>query len=116
MQASDGERRSIGVGRRNSDGVEAVLRRADKTLDEWFRQSRITTQDASVVFGRFLDRARREGAGALRQPVDTLQAGLGKLSASLKNIEHQKAVTRPKSRRPAARKPRAAASKRKKAA
>jgi hypothetical protein len=47
------------------DGVEAVLRKADATLDQWFRR----------------------GAGALRQQIDELQDGLEKLSANLQQLE-----------------------------
>jgi hypothetical protein len=87
--------------RKNVDGVEAVLRKADATLDEWFRQSRITTKQASVVFARFLDRATRQGAGALRQPVDGLQASLERLSSSLQDLERPKrpAPAKPRGRR-----------------
>jgi hypothetical protein len=73
--------------RKDNDGVEAALKRADATLDDWYRQSRMTTQQAAVVFARFLDRAKREGAGALRQQVDGLQVGLKKLSAGLEQME-----------------------------
>jgi hypothetical protein len=91
--------------RKQVDGVEAMLRKADATLDEWFRQSRITTQQASVVFGRFLERATRQGAGALRQPVDGLQASLERLSSSLQNLERPKrrAPAKPPARRAAKR-------------
>ena len=83
---------------KQSDSVEAMLRKADRTLDDWFKQSRMTTQQASVVFGRFLTRARREGAGALRHPVDGLQAGLKKLSAGLEHLE-QEATPKPRTSR-----------------
>lgn len=103
------------MSRKQTDGVEALLRRADRTLDEWFRQSRMTTQQASIVFGRFLDRATREGAGALRHQVDGLEAGLKKLSAGLQQIEHpRKPVAR--RRRPAAARKATGARKVKKAA
>lgn len=52
-----------------TDRVEAVLRRADATLESWFR------------------RAKKRGAGALRHQVDNLQAGLKKLSAELGQLE-----------------------------
>ncbi|HET9847068.1 MAG TPA: hypothetical protein VFR68_00750 [Candidatus Dormibacteraeota bacterium] len=53
------------MARSKKDGVEAVLRKADATLDQWFRR----------------------GAGAIRQQVEELQAGLKKLSANLEHME-----------------------------
>ena len=53
------------MARTKKDDVEAVLRKADATLDQWFRR----------------------GAGALRQQIDELQAGLKKLSANLQRLE-----------------------------
>jgi hypothetical protein len=92
-----------------------MLRQADRTLDDWFRQSRMTTQQASAAFERFLGRARRDGAGALRQQLDSLQVGLGKLSGKLRQIE--KTPGRKTSRRPStARSRRPQAKKRTKAA
>jgi hypothetical protein len=84
------------------DSVEAMLRKADAALDDWFRQSRITSQEASAAFARFLDRSTRQGAGVLRQQVDGLQAGLKKLSSGLEHVE--------KSRREAAKTGRATSS------
>lgn len=75
------------MARKKPDGVEAVLRKADAALDDWFKNSRITTQQASRAFGRFLDRTKRQGAGALREQVDGLQAGLKKLSSGLEQME-----------------------------
>jgi hypothetical protein len=63
------------VGRKKaSDRVESALRRADATLETWFR------------------RARKRGAGVLRQRVDGLQAGLTKLSARLGHLERDREV------------------------
>lgn len=88
---------------RPTDGVEAVFRHADETLEDWFRQSRITTRQASVVFARFLDRAKQRGAGALRHQVDDLQVGLKRLSAGLEQLERSHRAVAPKrSTRPAA--------------
>jgi hypothetical protein len=81
-------RRSIDVPRKKADGVEAMLRRADRTLDGWFRRSRTTTRQAAVVFARLLQRSKRGGAGALRHQVDELQGGLEKLSTGLEKLEH----------------------------
>jgi hypothetical protein len=53
------------VARTKKDDVEAVLRKADATVDHWFRR----------------------GAGALRQQIDELQAGLKTLSANLQRME-----------------------------
>jgi hypothetical protein len=72
---------------KKADGVEAVLRTADRTLEQWFKQSRMTSRQATVVFARFLKRAKRGGAGALRQQVDGLQGGLKKLSTGLVKLE-----------------------------
>ena len=90
---------------RKADGLEAVLRQADATLDDWFRQSQITTRQASKAFARFLERSKRQGAGALRQPVEGLQAGLEKLSTELKHIERPRRRAAAKGRSATARKP-----------
>lgn len=58
----------MSVARTKKDGVEAVLRQADRTLDQWFRR----------------------GAGALRQQVDDLQVGLKKLSTNLEQLEKRR--------------------------
>jgi len=92
--------------------MEAMLRHADASLEKWFR------------------RAKQRSAGILRQRVDDLHAGLKKLSTGLEHVEKERAATptaqpdrEPKvtvskrRARPAlARKPSAAARKRKKAA
>jgi hypothetical protein len=81
------------------DRMEMTLRQADAALEKWFRL------------------ARKRSAGALRHQVDSLQAGLKKLSAGLEQVEREpKAATRRRATRPSiARKP-APARKRKKAA
>ncbi|HVH64895.1 MAG TPA: hypothetical protein VM674_02580 [Candidatus Acidoferrum sp.] len=56
------------MARKKNDSVEAVLRKADRTLDQWFRR----------------------GAGALRQQVDELQVGLRKLSSNLEQLEKRR--------------------------
>jgi hypothetical protein len=106
--------RSTGMRRKRADRVEAVLRKADAALDDWFRSSRITTQQASRAFGRFLDRTKRQGAGALREQVVGLQAGLKKLSSGLEHLERESKTSAPRRstvrRKPtSARKPRKAA-------
>jgi hypothetical protein len=116
---------------RRGDKVEIVLKGADAQLEEWFRRSQKATRKASVSFAKFLHRAKRQSAGALRHEVDDLQAGLKKLSSRLDHVEHgasaapRKAITHevtvaPKKRRarPTAAKSSKAAStrKRKKAA
>jgi hypothetical protein len=54
------------VGRTSrADRVEAALRRADATVETWFRRA----------------------AGAIRKPVDGLQAGLKHLSTGLAQVE-----------------------------
>jgi hypothetical protein len=53
------------VARTKKDDIEAVLRKADATVDHWFRR----------------------GAAALRQQIDELQAGLEKLSTNLQRLE-----------------------------
>jgi Tfp pilus assembly protein PilE len=45
--------------RKPRDQVEAILARADETLEEWFAQSRVTTGQAAIVFARFLTRAAK---------------------------------------------------------
>jgi hypothetical protein len=60
---------------RRADQMEAMLRQADATLEQWFRG------------------AKKRGAGILRQRVDDLQAGLKKLSAGLEQLEHKRTVT-----------------------
>ena len=76
---------------RREDKVEIVLKRADARLEEWFRRSQRATRKASVGFSAFLDRAKRQSAGALRHEVDDLQMGLKKLSARLDRVGHQAA-------------------------
>jgi hypothetical protein len=83
---------------RKVDGVEGALRKADAALDDWYRQSRITTRQASKAFARFLERSKRQGAGALRHQVDGLQAGLEKLSSELQQLERAPRRATPKSR------------------
>jgi hypothetical protein len=73
---------------RRGDKVEIVLKGADAQLEEWFRRSQKATRKASVSFAAFLHRAKRQAAGALRQEVDDLQAGLKKLSSRLDHVEH----------------------------
>ncbi|HEY4845946.1 MAG TPA: hypothetical protein VII89_09645 [Candidatus Dormibacteraeota bacterium] len=82
-----------------ADRVEAVLRRADATLETWFL------------------RAKKRSAVTLRHGVDNLQGGLKKLSVKLEQIEGEPKPAPSKRRaRPAiARKP-AAPRKHKKAA
>src|SRR2546421_4813802 len=86
-QASWSPIRFTRMSRKRADGVEGVMRKADAALDDWFRQSRITTHQASVAFGRFLERTKRQSAGVLRDRVDGLQAGLEKLSAGLEHVQ-----------------------------
>jgi hypothetical protein len=100
------------VSRPRPDRLESVLQQADATLEDWFRQSRVTTRQATVVFARFLTRARRQGAGALRHQLDDLQAGLQKLSKGLEQLERdgkagaaKRRVSPVRRRRPAARRP-----------
>jgi len=92
--------------------MEAVLRHADASLEKWFR------------------RAKQRSAGILRQRVDDLHAGLKKLSTGLEHVEKGRAATptaqpdrepnvtvsKRRARPALARKPSAAARKRKKAA
>jgi outer membrane murein-binding lipoprotein Lpp len=91
--------------------MESALQRADATLEDWFRQSRVTTRQAAIVFARFLSRAKRQGAGALRHQLDDLQTGLKKLSAGLEQLERDGKAMQPTrraastSRRPAGRRP-----------
>jgi hypothetical protein len=101
-----------------ADGVEAALRRADATLEAWFRRSRVTTRQASVVFARFLRRAKKRGAGVLRQRVEGLQGGLEQLSTGLEQMEkeHKPATTRRRPRLAVTRRPAARTRKPKKAA
>ena len=80
------------------DRVELALKRADATLEEWFRRSQKATRKATVSFAAFLHRAKRQSAGALRHEVDDLQAGLKKLSTRLDSVEHE-ATAAPKKRR-----------------
>jgi hypothetical protein len=80
----------MGVGpSRRDDKVEIVLKRADATLEEWFRRSEKATRKASARFAAFLQRAKRQSAGALRHEVDDLQTGLKKLSSRLDHVEHE---------------------------
>ena len=101
---------------RKPEGVEAALRKADAALDDWFRQSRITTRQASKVFSRFLERSKRQGAGALRHQVEGLQAGLEKLSTELQELERAPRRATAKRRRTTARKPASSPRKSRKAA
>lgn len=101
---------------RKPDGVEAVLRKADAALDDWFTQSRITTRQASKAFARFLERSKRQGAGALRHQVEGLQAGLEKLSTELHELERAPRRATSKRRPAASRKPTSARRKSRKAA
>jgi hypothetical protein len=72
---------------RRPDRVEAALRHADATLEDWFRRGRKTTRKASVDLARFLVRSTRQSAGVLRHRVDRLQVGLKRLSAGLELLE-----------------------------
>ena len=83
---------------KRDDRVEQALKRADATLEDWFRRSQKATRKASVSFAAFLHRAKRQSAGALRHEVDDLQAGLKKLSTRLDSVEHE-ATAAPKKRR-----------------
>lgn len=51
-----------------ADRVESALRRADATLEAWFRRA----------------------AGALRHPVKGLQGGLEQLSSGLEQLENER--------------------------
>jgi len=87
---------------KRSDRVESALRHADATLEAWFRRSRVTTRQASVVFARFLRRAKKRSAGVLRQQVHELQGGLKHLSSGLEQLEKdRKPATRKRRERPA---------------
>jgi hypothetical protein len=87
---------------RRADRVEAALRHADATLEDWFRQSRKTTRAASVVLVRLLRRSKRQSAGVLRHKVDDLQVGLKRLSAGLEQLERDgKAAPKKRRARPA---------------
>jgi hypothetical protein len=67
----------MGVSRsKRQDQVEVVLKRADAKLEDWFRRSEKATREASASFAAFLQRAKRQSAGALRHEVDDLQTGL----------------------------------------
>jgi hypothetical protein len=81
LASSGAGRRSILVGRTSrADRVEAVLRRADATVETWFRRA----------------------AGAIRKPVDGLQAGLKHLSTGLEQVEKDpKPTTKTRRARPA---------------
>ena len=52
---------------KRADRVESALRRADATLEVWFRR----------------------GAGAVRRQIDGLQAGLKRLSRGLEQVEKE---------------------------
>jgi hypothetical protein len=54
---------------KRADGLEAVLREADATIETWFLRS------------------KRWGAAALRQRLDDLQGGLKRLSARLERVD-----------------------------
>jgi hypothetical protein len=62
------------------DSVEAVVRKADETLEEWIRR----------------------GARVLRNQVDGLQAGLRKVGTGLEQLEQDRkpAEAKPEARRP----------------
>lgn len=79
-----------------ADRVESALRRADATLEAWFRRA----------------------AGALRHPVKGLQGGLEQLSSGLEQIEKdgKPATTKRRTRPAATRRPAARTRKPKKAA
>jgi hypothetical protein len=87
----------VGPARRD-DKVEIVLKRADATLEDWFRRGQSATRKASTSFGAFLRRAKGQSAGALRHEVDDLQAGLRKLSTRLDRVEHEAITTATKPR------------------
>jgi hypothetical protein len=55
--------------------MEVILRRADASLEKWFRL------------------AKKRTAGIIRHRVDDLQAGLKKVSAGLEQVEGERAVT-----------------------
>jgi len=94
---------------KRADRVESALRRADATLEAWFRRSRVTARQASVVFARFLRRAKKRSAGVLRQRVAGLQGGLKHLSTGLEQLEKdRKPATTKRRERPAATRPAAA--------
>jgi hypothetical protein len=100
---------------RRDDHVEIVLKRADATLEEWFRRGQNATRQASQSFAAFLRQAKGQSAGALRHEVDDLQAGLKKLSVRLDRVEHEatpapKASAAPKKRRARPAAPKAAKS------
>jgi hypothetical protein len=87
---------------RRPDRVEAALRHADATLEDWFRRGRKTTRKASVDLARFLLRSKRQSAGVLRHRVDRLQVGLKQLSAGLQQLERDgKAAPKKRRARPA---------------
>jgi hypothetical protein len=67
------------------DRVESALRRADATLEAWFRRA----------------------AGALRHPVKGLQGGLERLSSGLEQLEKDRkpATTKRRTRPAASRRP-----------
>jgi hypothetical protein len=69
--------------------VAIALKRADATLEAWFRRGQKATRDASLTFAAFLRQAKSQSAGALRHEVDDLQAGLKKLSVRLDRVEHE---------------------------
>jgi hypothetical protein len=80
----------MGVSRsKREDQVEVVLKRADAKLEDWFRRSEKATREASASFAAFIQRAKRQSAGALRHEVDDLQTGLKKLSSRLDHVEHE---------------------------
>jgi hypothetical protein len=88
---------------RRPDRVEAALRHADATLEDWFRQGRKTTRKASVDLVRLLRRSKRRSAGVLRHRIDDLQVGLKRLSGGLEQLERDgKAAPKKRRARPAA--------------
>jgi hypothetical protein len=66
--------------RKQGDGVEAVLRQADATVEQWFRRS----------------------AGALRRQVNGLETGLKKLAEGLEQLERSRQAAPRKRRGPRA--------------
>jgi hypothetical protein len=62
---------------RETDGVEAVVRKADETLEDWLRR----------------------GARVLRQQVSGLQVGLTRVSTGLEQLERERKPVTTKARR-----------------
>ena len=78
---------------KRDDRVEKALKRADATLETWFRRGQKATRTVSLTFAAFLRQAKGQSAGALRHEVNDLQAGLKKLSGRLDRVEHEATVT-----------------------